>query len=227
MRIRRARSIIFIGLTLAVGMGMALPSVASAYYYYDGGLKSVTNRGVNCEIETDNSTVGGGGAFATAFVMCARAGYGLKYMQVGYLEQDSHGDESPRYYWEWSNDEYTWSGVQYLGPAADGSFNWYKITDDSTKFYFLINGDSYGSVSKSSLDWSPNEINVTGETYYTTDHMPGKSSNPVSVGPITYKASSGSWLSAGMSEITYHPHPYGANNLDSGDTSFSIWDTRP
>lgn len=211
-------------LALVTGVALAFPSSAYAYYY-DGGYKSVTNRGVNCEIETDNPIVGGGNAFSTAFVMCARAGYALRYMQVGYLEQDSHGDESPRYYWEWSNDG-TWSGTQYLGLASDGSFNWYKITDDSTKFYFLINGNSYGSVTKTTLGWSPNEIDVTGETYYTTDRIPGTPSNPVSMGPITYKASDGSWHSAGMSEITYHPHPYGGNNLDPGDTSYSIWDTR-
>jgi len=229
VRLTHPFSLTLAGLLVLLSMGMARPSTASAYWYYDGGYKLVTNRGVNCTIETDNPIVGGGDAFSSAWVMCAQNGYGLRYMQVGYLEQDSNGDESPRYFWEWSNSETSWSGVHFLGLAADGSNNAFKITDDSTSFYLLINGNSYASVPKSSLIWSPNDVTVSGETYYATDQVPGTPSNPVSMGPVTYKASNGSWYSAGMTEIATpnHVHPDGGNNLDQGDTSWSIWDTNP
>lgn len=129
--------------------------------------------------------------------------------------------------------KYGQNGIFYqkqLGSATVGSNNNFKVGNDSTTMYFIINNYTYGTVSLSTIPFSRNSVQFFGETHNTDDQSPGSVSNPVTMGSVQYKDTSNNWVST---TVTNPSSPgYGdiqtqRNNISSGgSSSWEIWDSR-
>ncbi|MDP2182289.1 MAG: hypothetical protein Q8K99_06945 [Actinomycetota bacterium] len=194
-------------------------------YYYNGGYQSVYNRGVAASIESQNPVVGGGDASSSAWVMICKlaGGTGYEYMQIGWTEDHAVTGEVPRFFWECSNSYYDWDIVYGSLSGSSGTHS-FKITDDATNYYLQIDGSTKTTKAKSTVPWTPNAIEIFGETYYQTDQCPGTTSNHCSFGPVSYKTTSGVWAQASVTEDIDLSTM--ANDLQNGERSWTIWDTR-
>ena len=195
---------------------------AYAESHFDGGYVSASNLGVAATIETQNPYIDSGGS-SSAWVGNTTGDSAYKYTQGWYKDDPM---TSPAYFYEWSNSLTDWSGVKYIGPAANGSNNDFEVTWDSTGAYFSINNISYGSVLRSQLTWSPAQVQVTGETKWSTDESPGSTSNHVSMGKTFYKDTSGNWISSPIFYVLYTNLTTQKNTIGSGASSWDIWDSR-
>lgn len=160
--------------------------------------------------------------------MIADAAYENRYIQIGYTEDEVTGasyPESPWFFYEWSGDErfYSWRNLDDL--PADGSSHDYKITSDSTNFYFQFDGNGHGQVGKwTAGSWSPNQVLALGEQTFSGSQSPGRTSNHVTIGQVTYKRPDGTW--AVFSGYPYSTLSSSMNDCGYGDSIFTIWDSR-
>jgi hypothetical protein len=197
--------------------------------YHDGMSKSVSNYGAAGTIETQNPYIPSGTTnFSTAWVMC---NYGTSYWaQVGWFKYNGWTD--PKYYFEYkgvSSGNYRY----YFSNAVNGSNNDFKVGSDSTTMYFILNGTTLGTISLSSLGWSPDQVQLSAETTDSTVQSPGSVSNPVSFGSFQYKSTSNVWTSCtGLPLYSSYGNGYGSlstqrNNISSsGSSNFEAWDSR-
>lgn len=202
----------------------AFPRQALAYDYWDGGWQQVACRGAQCTVDTVNPAVGGGDGSSGAWVMIADTTGPQRYVQIGWTEDNAYTGESPRYFWEYSNDDLHWHLTYGSRSPATGS-DVFKITDDSTSYYLSIAGSLKLTLAKSTLTWSsPNFVEMSGETYYQTDQCPGTTADPCSFVSATYKGSSGTWYQSSMSPLIDLPTM--KNSLVTGARTWNIWDSR-
>ena len=197
-----------------------IPGRATAGFYFNGGYKEVSNKGAAITCETQNPYITSQGSSSAWAMTCYVPGQ--NYAQVGWTKDP--GFTAPKYFWEYNSEVTHKFGQEYLATAQSGSHNDFMVGSDSTTMYFKINGDVKKTLPLSDLGWTPNMVEFFGETHDTNDQCPGSVSNPVTMGNAQYKTTSGSWVSAGVTE--YHDLSTMANNIDTGDTTWEIWDTR-
>ncbi|MEX2104579.1 MAG: hypothetical protein WD907_04520 [Bacilli bacterium] len=152
--------------------------------------------------------------------MTAGAG-AYDYAQIGWWKVG--GWTGPFYFTEYSNSSGLWN-QQTFSAASVPSNNDFKVGSDSTTMFFVLNSVTKTTVLLSTLGWSPTEVQLLGETHDTGDQSPGSVLNPISMGTAQYKNASFVWVSAGVSEVSDLSTQ--ANNVDPGDTSWEVWDTR-
>jgi len=195
---------------------------ASAGLYFNGGYKLVSNKGAALTCETQNPYVASG-SVSTAWAMtCNQSLEGQNYAQVGWCKFD--GWSKPKYFYEYNSDVTGAHDHKDFATAESGSHNDFMVGSDSTTMYFKLNGTQLGTVSLSTLNWTPDTVEFYGEVHDTNDQCPGSVSNPVTMGNAQYKTTSDSWVSAGVTED--HDLSTMDNNIDTGDTTWEIWDTR-
>ncbi|MDT3697959.1 MAG: hypothetical protein RO469_00910 [Thermincola sp.] len=196
---------------------------AFATSYFDGGKKVVSNNGAAATIEVQNPYVT---VDVSAWVMTASSD-GSGWASVGWGKRS--GQSNPQQFYEYV---YTptnlWVQRDDFGAATNSSYN-YKVGCDSTTMYFIIDGVTKATVSLTSIPYSRSEAQFFGETHSTAEQSPGSVSNPVTFSVAQYKTTSNSWVSCGVT------NPYTAgqgslttqkNNIDTGDTTWEIWDSR-
>lgn len=194
---------------------------ASAGFYFNGGYKSVSNKGAALTCETQNPYVAA--STVSAWAMTCNQSLGQQnYAQVGWLKYSNWNN--PRYFYEYHSDVTEKGAQEWFATAESGSHNDFMVGSDSTYMYFKLNGTELGKIPLSDLGWTPDAVEFLGETHDTDNQCPGSVSNPVTMGNAQYKTTSGSWVSAGVTE--YHNLSTMANNVDTGDTIWEIWDTR-
>jgi hypothetical protein len=199
-------------------------NATSDYPYFNGGYKSVSNKGAALTCETQNPYVADPEGFAgvAAWAMTCNPSGGHNYAQVGWCK--SGGYSEPVYFYEYNSDVTNAFGHEEFATAESGSHNDFMVGSDSTTMYFKLNGTQLGTVPLSTLNWTPDEVQFFGETHDTNDQCPGSVSNPLTMGNAQYKTTSGSWVSAGVTE--HHSLSTMDNNINTGDTTWEIWDTR-
>lgn len=193
---------------------------ASAGFYFNGGYKLVSNKGAALTCETQNPYITSNGSSSAWAMTCNPPDQ--NYAQVGWAKDP--GFTAPKYFWEYNSVVTSKFGQEYLATAQSGSHNDFMVGSDSTTMYFKINGDVKKTLPLSDLGWTPDAVELFGETHDTGDQCPGSVSNPVTMGNAQYKTTSGSWVSAGVTED--HDLPTMDNNISTGDTTWEIWDTR-
>lgn len=145
----------FVRLALATCVILAQPcAVAQAAPWFAGGWNTPNGTGpgarvvgTEVKIDSDNPSVRDS---SSAWNMIQKQGTGTAYMQVGWAK-DSPSWSYPRYFTEVNL--YDAPGYHYTiwhGTAGSGS-HLYKITDDSIRYYLLIDGVTVRNVQKSDL----------------------------------------------------------------------------
>ena len=208
-------SILFAVLILAESISVS----ASAGFYFNGGYKSVSNKGAALTCETQNPYVAA--STVSAWAMTCNPP-NQNYAQVGWLKYSDWNN--PRYFYEYHSDVTVKGDQKWFATAESGSHNDFMVGSDSTYMYFKLNGTELGKIPLSDLDWTPDEVQFYGKTHDTDNQCPGSVSNPVTMGNAQYKTTSGSWVSAGVTED--HDLSTMDNNINTGDTTWEIWDTR-
>jgi len=200
-----------------------IPGRAFTGYYFNGGYKKVSNKGAAITCETQNPYVAPDSWISVWAMTCNLSlGSNENYAQVGWLKED--GWSNPRYFYEYSSKVTGARDQRLFATAQSGSHNDFMVGSDSTYMYFKLNGTELGKISLSTLNWTPDTVEFFGEPHDFDDQCPGSVSNPVTMGNAQYKTTSGSWVSAGVTE--YHDLSTMANNIDTGDITWEIWDTR-
>ena len=211
-------------------VGSVLPATANAStgYFFDGGKRSVSNNGAYLACETQNPAVAANSSVSVWPMVTDGVG---NYAQVGWLKYASW--DHPYYFYEYNYQPTNfWQQISYptLGSPAIGSTNGFKVGNDSTYMYFVINNGTYGTVRLSSIPFSRNQIQFFGETHNTEDQCPGSASNKLSMSSAMYKNTSNTWVST----TAINPYTYGYGYLDTmrndillyGSSSWNIWDDR-
>jgi hypothetical protein len=207
--------------SLAISTSISHQADAATGFYFNGGMKFVSNKGAAVTIETQNPYVAKD-SWVSIWAMTAGPG-SADYAQVGYWKV--YGWSGPKYFYEYSNtDDDLWY-QKTLGNASSGSHNNFSVGSDNSNMYFKINDISYGDVPLSTLGWTPDQIQLLAETHDENDQNPGSISNPVSMGSAQYKTTSDRWVSVKVDE--FHDLPHMKNNIPStGSSSWEVWDSR-
>lgn len=206
----------------------AQASAATSGYYFNGGWKSISNKGVLATIETQNPHVNDGSS-VSAWVMTCDSNYNNRYAQVGYLK---YSDNSrPYYFYEYSYGTSSWDQKQLTSAPTTGTHHTYKVGCDNATMYFVIDGTTYATVALSKIPFTRNMIEVLTETHSVSDQSPGSCSNPLTMGAVQYKSSADTWYSTtctnssgitGMGSLTTQ-----CNNIPySGASTWEVWDSR-
>jgi hypothetical protein len=202
---------------------------ATSGYYFNGGLKSISNKGVLATIETQNPHVNNGSS-VSAWVMTCDSNYTNRYAQVGYLKY--YYNSKPYYFYEYNyGGGSTWFQKQLTSSPSTGTHHTYKVGCDNSKMYFVIDGTTYAQVALSKMPFTRNTIEILTETHSVSDQSPGSCSNPLTMGAVKYKNSSDTWYSTtcksssgitGMGSLTTQ-----CNNISSsGSSTWEVWDSR-
>lgn len=147
---------------------------------------------------------------------------GHAYMQVGWAKDNPSWDY-PRYFTEVNL--YNLPGYHYTswyGTAGTGS-HLYKITDDSIRYYLLIDGVTVRNVQKSDLAWSPNMVTFMGETHDNYDQFPGRATAKCRFRDGAYKRPDGTWWKVYYYNVSDY---YGESTAGNSSTSFTVHDIR-
>jgi len=222
MRRNVLRTVAVLALVIALVSTNALSARATTGNFFNGGYKSVANKGAALTIETQNPYVATGSSLSAWSMTCDPSAGQQNYAQAGWLKIT--GWSNPRYFYEYSSEVTDEWGQEWFATATSGSHNDYMVGSDSTTMYFKLNGTELGTLALSDLQWTPSQVQLFGETHDTGDQCPGSVSNPVTMGAAQYKNTSNTWVSAGVTE--YHSLSTMSNNIASGDTTWEIWDTR-
>lgn len=220
---RKAKLNLIAALIVVMIFALSLPANAATGFYFNGGWKTVSNNGAAITIETQNPSVATD-SWISAWPMTADGSDG--YAQVGWWKVS--GYTGPKYFYEYNYGS-TWYQKE-LGSATVGSHNNFKVGNDSTTMYFIINDVTYGTVALSTIPFTRSMVQFFGETHNTSDQCPGSVSNPVTMGSAQYKNTSNTWVTA----VAVNPNAQGQgdlttmkNNISSnGSSTWEIWDSR-
>lgn len=202
---------------------------ATSGYYFNGGWKFISNKGVLATIETQNPHVNADSS-VSAWVMTCDSNYTTKYAQVGYLKFSYNS--KPYYFYEYNyGGGSSWFQKQLTSAPATGTHHTYKVGCDNTRMYFVIDGTTYAEVALSKIPFTRNTIEVLTETHNVSDQSPGSCSNPLTMGAVKYKSNSDTWYSTsctcssgitGMGDLSTQ-----RNNIpSSGASTWEVWDSR-
>jgi len=222
MRRNVGRTVAVIALVIALVFANVLSARATTGFFFNGGYKTVVNKGAALTVETQNPYVATGSSLSAWAMTCDPSAGQQNYAQTGWLK--IAGWTSPRYFYEYSSDVTSQWDQEWFGNATSGSHNDYMVGSDATTMYFKLNGTQLGTVALSSLLWTPTDVQLFVENHNSDDQCPGSVSNPVTMGAAQYKNTSNTWVSAGVTE--YHSLSTMSNNIVSGDTTWEVWDTR-
>jgi hypothetical protein len=211
--------------TFVVAGICAIPAPAFAYnltggYAVPNGTGSPAVIGSEVWIDTKNPYIH---VDTSAWNMLQRDTNPNAYMQVGW---DYPVSLSQSYYFTEYNLTGNLGDAQYVkyGPAAAGSQD-YKITDDSVRYYLMINGVSVQNVVKRDMSWYPDQVTLAGEIQRDDDRFPGGYNLHARWQTASYKRPDGTWWRLYVRSTTYG---HGHTDIVSPPTSttFSIWDDR-
>jgi hypothetical protein len=213
MRIKFIFSILIITLLLNSSIAQAATG-----YYFNGGAKSGDFYGVKGNIECDPVTVSND---ASVWIMITGTG-NYDYLQVGWGKNS--GETKNWHFYQYSN-----SGGYYhdqTSVASTGTHS-YKLDLVSGVWKIYVNGSQVSSVSDSTLGWSGrDEAQFYGEIHDSSgDQNPGTVTDPITMGYLKVKNSSGTWSGASLTR-TKTSLTHQKNNADVGDTTFEQWDNR-
>lgn len=201
-----------------------IPVFAYSEHNFNGGYKVISNNGASAYIEVQNPYVTTYSS-SSAWVMTCDGNQ--SFAQVGWVKRSNW--TGPKNFYEY---EYEPSGaffVKEIGDATAGSYH-YRVSKVGDTMYFYINGATQGTVPISTIPFTRSVVEYLGETQDTDDQSPGSVTNPLTFSSAQYKNTSDSWVSAGV-ENAGTSYGYGTidtmrNNVDSGDTTWEIWDSR-
>ncbi len=220
------KSVLVIVIELVLITAIVLTGFSSVHaatgFFFNGGYKTVANRGAALTVETQNPYVATGSLLFAWAMTCDTSPGQANYSQVGWAKMAGWSD--PKYFYEYSSGVTNKWDRKWFATATSGSHNDYMVGSDSTTMYFKLNGTQLGSLALSDLQWTPSQVQFFGETHDTNDQCPGSVSNPVTMGAAQYKNTSNTWVSAGVTEV--HSLSTMGNNISSGATTWEIWDTR-
>lgn len=210
---------LYFSTVIVVLFTMILSNVVFAGNYFNGGLKDGGYYyGVKGNIECDPVYVSSNGDVC-AWIMLAGSG-STDYLQAGWGRR--YYQTSNYHFFEWSSSEgYGWG---YASTASTGTHS-YEINKSGSNWYVYVNGNNVSTISTLDIPWTAVEAQFFGETYNTSDQNPGSVSNPITMGYLKVKNSSGVWSNASLT-YTHNSLSTQSNNADVGDTTFEQWDTR-
>lgn len=175
--------------------------------------------GTEITIDTENPSVR---TSSSAWNMIQKHDTGTAYMQVGWAK-DSPSWTSSRYFTEVNlYDLPGYHSTYWHGNAASGT-HLYKITDDSVRYYLMIDGVTKLTVTKADLAWSPNQVTFMGETIDYYDQFPGRATDKCMFQNGAYKRPDGTWWKVYYYNVQEH---FGVSTAGNSSSSFTVHDGR-
>lgn len=201
---------------------------ATTGYYFNGGIRSIANRGACAVIETQNPYVSSGSS-SSAWSMTCESNSVNRYAQVGYLKYSSYS--VPKFFYEYSYGSSVWEQKTFSNVTV-GTHHEYMVGCATVSLLFKINGVEYGRIAMSKIPFNRNKIEILTETHAVSDQSHGSAANPVTMGAVKYKdPDSENWISTkcysdgiltGYGSLTTQ-----RNNISySGSSSWEVWDSR-
>lgn len=199
------------------------PSVALAGnpgFWFNGGQQNGNYYGVEGNIESDPVEVY---RDVSAWIMVAGPS-AEDYIQVGWGR--TAGQTSNWHFYQWSSAS-TGEFYHYeTGTAPSGTYS-YKLDRDTNNIWWIyVNGSLEAGVSHSLLGWTGSSAQFYGEVHDDTDDQsPGTVADPITMGYLKVKSSTGTWSTVSLDEV-YEDLPHQDNNASVGDSTFEQWDNR-
>ena len=209
---------------------------------FTGGLQSVNSvEGVSGELDSYNPTPVFDSSSFWVMLCEPEEDNSLYYAQIGWVKDSTYSEEYVFIqYWDWSGNnpvEYTfyydptdqsWGNTPDYVPSGSITYSIYYDPNYET-FYLSFSGG--GEFAVSDLNWTPNTLEVMGETHnFETnspvnlgDHVPGDTVVKAQAQLIQYMYE-GQWWNSSL-ELTSRGNG-GIDNLVNNPPGIRIWDTR-
>lgn len=189
--------------------------------YFNGTYKLGVFEGVKGNIECDPVEVT---RDVSAWVMLADSTTSGSYIQVGWGK--TAGQTQNYHFYQYNGNDGK-AFFHYESSVASTGTHSYQIEESDGNWVMKVNGSTIGTVPVSTLGWNVDHAEFFGEIHDDEDDQsPGTLADPISMGYLKVKNTSGSWINATFSVDGVSDLSHQKNNAHSGAYTFEQWDNR-